>query len=78
MKLRKLANLEPEEMAFTEKYIKYVVLKAGFSNCKTEIRDFLLPNTPNLLIRPVIFLGGILEKTFFRKIAQSIFIVAEK
>ena len=78
MKLRRLANLEPDEMAFTDKYIKKLVLKAGFSDCKTEIRDFLLPNTPKWLIMPVIILGSLLEKTFLKNIAQSIFIVAVK
>jgi 2-polyprenyl-3-methyl-5-hydroxy-6-metoxy-1,4-benzoquinol methylase len=78
MKLRRLANLEPDEMAFTDKYIKKLVIKAGFSDCKTEIRDFLLPNTPKWLIKPVIILGSLLEKTFLKNIAQSIFIVAVK
>lgn len=77
-RFRRFANLEPDEMAFTDKFIKKIVIKAGFSDCKTEIRDFLLPNTPKLLIKPVIVLGRLLEKTFFRKIAQSIFIVGYK
>ena len=63
MKLRQLANLEPDEMAFTDKYIKKLVLKAGFSDCKTEIRDFLLPNTLKWLIMPVI----IARKNIFKK-----------
>lgn len=76
--LRKFANLEPDEMAFTDKYIRKVILKAGFSSCETEIRDFLLPNTPKFLINLVIFLGKYLERTFIKTIAQSIFIVASK
>jgi 2-polyprenyl-3-methyl-5-hydroxy-6-metoxy-1,4-benzoquinol methylase len=76
--LRKFANLEPDEMAFTDRFIEKLVLKSGFINCKVEIKDFLLPNIPKLLIKPSIFLGKILEKTIFTKIAQSIFLVAEK
>ncbi len=75
---RKFANLEPDEMAFTDQYIKKLILKSGFSNCNVKIKDFLLPNIPKFLIKPSIYLGEILEKTFFTKIAQSIFIVAEK
>ncbi len=53
-------------------------MAAGFSNCKTEIRDFLLPNVPDKLISPVIKLGNIIEKTPLTYIAQSIFITADK
>ena len=75
---RKFANLEPDEMAFTDQYIKKLVLNSGFRNCNVKIKDFLLPNIPKTLINPSIYIGEILEKTFFTKIAQSIFIVAEK
>lgn len=53
-------------------------MSAGFSNCRTEIQDFLLPNVPEKLITPVIKLGAVLEKTPLTYIAQSIFITAEK
>jgi SAM-dependent methyltransferase len=76
--LRKVTNLEPDEMAFTNKFIKNKILEIGFKNCKTEIKDFLLPNTPRPLIKALIKLGNILEKTPLTIIAQSVFIVAEK
>jgi 2-polyprenyl-3-methyl-5-hydroxy-6-metoxy-1,4-benzoquinol methylase len=76
--LRKIANLEPDEMAFTNQFIKDKILKVGFKNCETEIKDFLLPNTPKPFIKSLIKLGTILEKTPLTIIAQSIFIVAEK
>jgi 2-polyprenyl-3-methyl-5-hydroxy-6-metoxy-1,4-benzoquinol methylase len=76
--LRKICNLEPDEMAFTNNYIKNKILKVGFKKCNTEIKDFLLPNTPKPLIRSLIKIGDILEKTPLTVIAQSIFIVAEK
>jgi 2-polyprenyl-3-methyl-5-hydroxy-6-metoxy-1,4-benzoquinol methylase len=75
---RKIANLEPDEMAFTDSFITNKLNSLGFKNTKTEIRDFLLPNTPFFLIKPIIYLGNILEKTIFKNIAQSIFIVAER
>jgi len=76
-RFRKIANLEPDEMAFTENYIKKIALNAGFIRCNTEIKDFLLPNTPKFLVKPVIYIGKFLEKTFITKFAQSIFIIAE-
>jgi SAM-dependent methyltransferase len=75
---RKKTFLEPDEMAFSPGFIKKKLEGAGFLNCKTEIKDFLLPNIPDKLIRPVIKLGNILEKTPLTFIAQSIFITAEK
>jgi 2-polyprenyl-3-methyl-5-hydroxy-6-metoxy-1,4-benzoquinol methylase len=77
-KFRKLAKLEPDEMAFTGRFIQEKLAAAGFRNIKVEYRDFLLPNTPAPLIRPVIFIGGLLERVAgFRRLAQSLFITAE-
>ncbi len=76
--LRKKAFLEPDEMAFSAKFIEQKLKTACFSKCKIEIRDFLLPNVPKALINPVIKLGNVLEKTPLTYIAQSIFISAEK
>ncbi len=76
--LRKKTFLEPDEMAFSSGFIKEKLKKANFSDIRTEIRDFLLPNVPDGLIQPVIKLGNVLEKTPITLIAQSIFITASK
>jgi len=74
---RKLASLEPDEMAFTRKFITLKLLQAGYREVKVEYKDFLLPGTPIKLIKPLIWFGNILEKTpFLSKISQSIFISA--
>ena len=76
--LRKKTFLEPDEMAFSSGFIREKLKKANFSDIRTEIRDFLLPNVPDGLIQPVIKLGNVLEKTPITLIAQSIFITASK
>jgi len=77
--LRRLARLEPGEMAFTCGELKSIFQRAGFTVIKGSCRDFLVPNTPDLFIRPVIWLGALLERTpGFSWLAQSVFIVTEK
>lgn len=76
--LRKKTFLEPDEMAFSARFIKSMLRKANFNNCKTEIKDFLLPNIPEKLIGAVIKIGNILEKTPLTLFAQSVFITAIK
>ena len=75
--LREKTFLEPDEMAFTRGFIKEKCKSAGFKNIQVEIKDFLLPNTSDRLIKPLIILGDILEKTPLTLIAQSLFITAE-
>ena len=75
--LRKKTFLEPDEMAFSKGFIKKKCKRVGFTNIQVEIKDFLLPNTPDSLIKPLIVLGDILEKTPLTLIAQSLFITAE-
>jgi 2-polyprenyl-3-methyl-5-hydroxy-6-metoxy-1,4-benzoquinol methylase len=73
--LRKLAKLEPDEMAFTRNFIRSKLSQNGFSNHLVEYKDFLLPNTPAPLIRPVITIGDYLEKIpGLNCMAQSLFI----
>lgn len=75
--LRKWARLEPDEMAFTHHFIKRKLLACGYSKANVLLLDFLFPNTPNYLIKPVIALGRILEAIpLARALAQSIFISA--
>lgn len=76
--LRKLASLEPNEMAFTRWNIHERVMAAGFGSCKTLSGDFLLPDTAEWLVKPVLALDAVLERTYLREIAQSVFVVAEK
>ncbi len=76
--LRVKTFLEPDEMAFSAHFIKEKLKKAKFSSSSTEIKDFLLPNIPEKLIKTVIKIGSILEKTPFTYIAQSVFITATK
>ncbi len=75
--LRKKTFLEPDEMAFSRAFITKKCEQAGYKNIQVEIKDFLLPNTPEGLIDPLIKLGNVLEKTPLTLIAQSLFICAE-
>jgi len=76
---RRLASLEPGEMAFTKGFITKKLREGGFSGILVEYRDFLLPNTPKKLINPLIRIGGLAEKVpLVRLSSQSIFISARK
>lgn len=75
--LRKLAKLDPDEMAFGSKFIEEKLAKAGFK-VKVDHLDFLVPNTPDFLIRPLIKFGSLLEQTPAKSWSQSLFISAEK
>ncbi|MBI2064700.1 MAG: class I SAM-dependent methyltransferase [Candidatus Yanofskybacteria bacterium] len=77
--LRKIARLEPGEMAFSKKFITAKLISSGFIDPEVEYKDFLLPNIPAFLIRPSIVLGQLLEKVpLLRMVSQSIFISARK
>lgn len=74
---RKLAKLDPDEMAFSPRFIEKKMSQCGF---KVSVRflDFLLPNTPTSLVGATVSVGKILEKTPLSLLAQSIFISATK
>jgi len=77
--LRNWANLDPEEKAFSRNYIKKRLLKTNYNKIRIYYKDFLLPNTPFMIVPLVIFLSNILEKIFpVNRITQSIFIIAGK
>lgn len=77
--LRKAAKLEPDEMAFTPGFIRRKLQAAGFGRVDATTRDFLLPNTPASLIKPVIAVGDVLDRIpAVNRMAQSLFFVAEK
>ena len=75
--LRKKANLEPDEMAFSASFINKKLLATEFKTTKIRYVDFLLPGIPDFLIKPSIFMGNIIERVpIVNKISQSIFIEA--
>jgi 2-polyprenyl-3-methyl-5-hydroxy-6-metoxy-1,4-benzoquinol methylase len=75
---RKIAKLEPSEMAFTGRFIRKALKKAEFKNINVIYRDFLLPNTPDSLINVAITVGKVMESNpATSRIAQSIFLTAE-
>lgn len=77
--LRRMAKLEPDEMAFTSRFITQKLRQAGFEPVQVTTRDFLLPNTPSLLIKPVIAAGRQIEKIpVLSGLAQSVFITADR
>jgi 2-polyprenyl-3-methyl-5-hydroxy-6-metoxy-1,4-benzoquinol methylase len=77
--MRKVAHLEPDEMAFSGAYIRKKLQFAGFSNIETKYRDFLLPGVPEWSVKPIVAVGSIVEKIpLLDHLAQSVFISAEK
>lgn len=76
---RRMANLEPDEMAFSGKHITHMLKKNSYSEIRVEYKDFLLPITPEFLINPTIVLGTVLERIpIINHLTQSIFISAKK
>jgi len=76
---RRIAKLEPSEMAFTKSFIIRKLKAAGFMGIKVKYKDFLLPGIPDFMIGPSVVAGGVLEKLpLFNTIAQSIYISAFK
>ena len=77
--LRKWAHLEPDEMAFSKSFIISKLKNKSFINIQVLYIDFLIPGVPLFLVKPIIFIGNILEKIpLIKKLSQSIFIEAEK
>ena len=75
--LRRWARLEPDEMAFSAQFIRRQLTQAGYSNISATPRDYVLPNTPRVLVGAVVLLGSVLEHVpLVRATAQSLFIVA--
>ena len=77
--LRKVAKLEPDEMAFSKRFITEKLNRLGYKDVKVEYRDFLLPGIPAFLIQPSIIIGDVVEKVpLANKMAQSLFITATR
>ena len=76
-RLRRLARLEPGEMAFTRNFIATKLARTGYTDIVVARRDFLLPNTPGPFIRPAIALGQLIERVPpLAGVAPSLFIQA--
>ena len=77
--LRSMAKLEPDEMAFTKRFITEKLVLARFNEIHVDYRDFLLPGIPTFLVQPSVVAGNALEKLPpLNRLAQSIFIRASK
>lgn len=75
--LRKLARLDPDEMAFSKRYAEGLLRNTGFRAIQVEFKDFLLPGIPDFLINLSIAAGDFLERIpLARAWAQSLFIQA--
>lgn len=76
--LRRKKRLEPDEMAFSPRFIRQKLSRAGFTDVDVQHRDFLLPNTPAALVGPVTALGALVERIpLLRAVSQSILIYAK-
>lgn len=76
---RKLAKLEPDEMAFSRRFIQKKLHYAGYSEISVSYKDFLIPGIPSALIKPSIVIGDILENIpVLNTLSQSLYIVATK
>lgn len=77
--LRRLGKLEPDEMAFTPRWIAGHLREAGFKNIEVSFRDFLVPNLPEKLVPLVTRVGDVVEKVpVANRLAQSLFITANR
>jgi 2-polyprenyl-3-methyl-5-hydroxy-6-metoxy-1,4-benzoquinol methylase len=76
---RKWANLEPDEMAFSKYFINAKLVQSKFKEINIEYKDFLLPGIPEILIKPSILAGNVLENIpLLKMLSQSIYISAKK
>jgi SAM-dependent methyltransferase len=77
--LRRWARLEPSEMAFRRQVIVDALMRAGFVDISVEYRDFLVPGTPAMLVKPVVALGAVIERIpMVNMLAQSLLISARR
>ncbi len=77
--LRRLTKLEPDEMAFTPKWISQRLAQAGFGEISVKCRDFLVPAVPEALIPAVVAVGDVAERLpGVDHLAQSLFITARR
>ena len=76
---RRVARLEPEEMAFRPGELRDALSQAGWCRVAVNARDFLLPGLPVPLIKPILMLESLCEPTWLAKwLAQSLFVTADR
>lgn len=74
---RRLARLEPDEMAFTAAELRRALTQSGWNGPQVATRDFLLPGLPTAMIGPLLAVEPALEATgLTRWLAQSHFVTA--
>lgn len=74
---RRLAHLEPDEMAFTPGALRRALEASGWRQISVQTRDFLLPGIPTPLVGPILAVEPTLEASTLTKwLAQSHFITA--
>jgi SAM-dependent methyltransferase len=73
--LRRRCALDPDEMAFTSRFIVEKLTAAGFQSPSATPRDFVLPSLPLPLARTILRLNPLLERIpLLRWWSQSLFI----
>jgi SAM-dependent methyltransferase len=77
--VREYASVEEDECALFRKTTVRKLRNAGFETVLVAYKDFLLPNIPLVLVKPLIALGNILETIpLAQNMSQSLFIHARK
>lgn len=72
---RRLAKLEPEEMAFRAGELSDALRAAGWGDIRIKTADLLLPGLPRFLTRPMLNLESLVERSFaIRVFGQSHFV----
>lgn len=74
---RRMARLEPDEMAFTPGELRQALADAGWRDVQVKMQDFLVPGLPLPLVKPVLAVEPLLEATVLTSwLAQSHFMTA--
>lgn len=74
---RRMAKLEPDEMAFTPGELRSALADAGWKNVAVKMQDFLVPGLPLPLVKPTLAVEPLLEATRLTSwLAQSHFMTA--
>jgi len=74
---RRMARLEPDEMAFKPEELRRALGQAGWKDASVRMQDFLVPGLPLPLVKPVLAVEPLLEATPITSwLAQSHFMTA--
>jgi SAM-dependent methyltransferase len=75
---RRVAKLEPDEMAFTPAELRRALSGAGWQDVEVKMQDFLVPGLPLPLVKPILAVEPMLEATALTSwLAQSHFMTAK-